>query len=63
MRLDETGTIAYFQDRPLVVGWTFSLLLFCLVRNDSRREIYSRGGAWSQRLVVPTSTLAPSGFQ
>jgi len=32
------------------------------VRNDSRREIYSRGGAWPQQLVVPTSTLAPSGF-
>ena len=33
------------------------------VRNDSRREIYSRGGAWPQRLAVSTSTLAPSGFQ
>jgi len=30
MRLDEIGTIACFQDRPLVVGWTFSPLLFYL---------------------------------
>jgi len=27
-----------------------------IVRNDSRREIYSRGGAWPQQLVVVRAT-------
>jgi len=47
----------------LIPAWSLAFLHYDRLSGMTLGGKFTLGGAWPQQLVVPTFTLAPSGFQ